>query len=70
MKKFTFLGILLGFLICSFGTQAQFNTQRTWATYFGGNYTFSEGAVKDSEGNVYLATTVQRIQNLLIQILL
>ena len=59
MKKITFLGLVLGFLICSFGTHAQFNSQRTWATYYGGNYTFSEGAVKDSEGSVYMATKVQ-----------
>jgi len=59
MKNFTFLGIVLIVFVCSHNSHAQFNSERAWATYYGGNYTFSEGAVKDNEGNVYLATTVQ-----------
>lgn len=58
MYKTTFI-LLVGFIFFHSQGQAQFNSDRTWATYYGGDYTISEGAVKDSEDNVYLSTTVQ-----------
>lgn len=58
MIKTTFL-FLIVLLFFQPKAHAQFDSERTWGSYYGGDYTVSEGAVKDSEGNVYQATTVR-----------
>lgn len=41
-------------LFSSFISNAQFNYEREWATYFGGENTFALDSATDSQGNVYL----------------
>ena len=51
------------FLISSF-VYSQINYQRTWATYYGGRTTITQGAEIDSQENVYVASAVYGINAL------
>jgi Secretion system C-terminal sorting domain len=54
MKKTLYITL---FLISSF-VYSQINYQRTWATYYGGRTTITQGAAIDSQENVYVASFV------------